>query len=107
MLMGAELEGELNQVRIEHAPPDDPLFGNRLLGFQVTGGSTSVRAFWEPLRRAGATARTMLGTAAGKNWNVEPTACRAEKGQEIHISNRRRGQNGAPPPAAPKPSRRH
>ncbi len=95
MLIAEELEVELNQVHIEHAPPDDKLFGNRLLGFQVTGGSTSVRAFWEPLRRAGATARTMLVTAAAKNWKVEPTACRAEKGEVIHIASGRRVKYGA------------
>src|SRR5205814_1963708 len=79
MLIAEELEVELNQVQVEHASPDDKLFGNRLVGFQVTGGSTSVRAFWEPLRRAGATARTMLVAAAAQNWKVEPASCRAEK----------------------------
>ena len=48
MLIAEELEVELNQVQVEHAPPDDKLFGNPLIGFQVTGASTSVRAFWEP-----------------------------------------------------------
>jgi isoquinoline 1-oxidoreductase subunit beta len=95
MLIAEELEVELNQVQIEHAPPDDKLFGNRLLGFQATGGSTSVRAFWEPLRRAGATARTMLVAAAAKNWKVEPTSCRAEKGDVIHIASGRRVKYGA------------
>jgi isoquinoline 1-oxidoreductase subunit beta len=95
MLIAEELEVELNQVQVEHAPPDDTLFGNPLIGFQVTGASTSVRAFWEPLRRAGATARTMLVTAAAKSWNVEPTSCRAEKGEVIHIASGRRTRYGA------------
>jgi len=95
MLIAEELEVELNQVQVEHAPPDDKLFGNPLIGFQVTGASTSVRAFWEPLRRAGATARTMLVTAAANNWNVEPTSCRAEKGEVIHIASGRRTRYGA------------
>jgi isoquinoline 1-oxidoreductase subunit beta len=95
MLIAEELEVGLNQVQIEHAPPDDTLFGNPLIGFQVTGASTSVRAFWEPLRRAGATARTMLVTAAAKSWNVEPTSCRAEKGEVIHIASGRRTRYGA------------
>ena len=64
MLIAEELEVELQQVELAHAPPDDKLYGNQLLGVQVTGGSTSVRAFWEPLRRAGATARSMLVSAA-------------------------------------------
>jgi isoquinoline 1-oxidoreductase subunit beta len=95
MLIAEELEVELNQVQIEHAPPDDKLFGNPVLGFQVTGGSTSVRVFWEPMRRAGATARTMLVTAAAKNWNVEPNSCRAEKGEVIHMASGRRTRYGA------------
>jgi isoquinoline 1-oxidoreductase subunit beta len=47
------------------------------------------------LRRAGATARTMLVTAAAKNWNVEPTSCRAEKGEVIHMASGRRTRYGA------------
>jgi isoquinoline 1-oxidoreductase beta subunit len=64
MLIAEELEVDLAQVHVEHAPPDDKLYFNPLLGFQATGGSTSVPGFWEPLRRAGATARTMLVAAA-------------------------------------------
>ena len=57
MLIAEELEVALEQVGVEAAPPNDKLYANPLLGFQVTGGSTSVPGFWEPLRRAGATAR--------------------------------------------------
>jgi isoquinoline 1-oxidoreductase beta subunit len=95
MLVAEELEVALSQVRVEHAPPDDRLFGNRLLGFQVTGGSTSVRAFWEPLRMAGATARAMLLSAAAANWQVTTDSCRAEKGEVIHVPTGRRLGYGA------------
>src|SRR4051794_691301 len=71
MLIAEELDVDLAQVRPEHAPPDDKLYGNRLIGFQATGGSTSVRATWEPLRRAGATARAMLVMAAAETWNAD------------------------------------
>jgi isoquinoline 1-oxidoreductase beta subunit len=84
MLVAEELEVDLRQVRLEHAPADDKLYANPLLGFQVTGGSTSVRAFWEPLRRAGATARSMLVAAAAETWTADPTSCRAETGAVIH-----------------------
>ena len=60
MLIAEELEVDLAKVSLEAAPPSDKLYANPLLGFQVTGGSTSVLGFWEPLRRAGATARVML-----------------------------------------------
>ena len=84
MLLAEELEVGLDQVRLEHAPPDDKLYANRLFGFQATGGSTSVRAMYEPLRKAGATARTMLVAAAAQTWNVDPGSCRAEKGVVTH-----------------------
>ena len=95
MLIAEELEVELQQVRIEHALPDDRLFGNRILGFQVTGGSTSVRAFWEPLRMAGATARSMLVSAAAASWQAKASSCRAEKGEVIHVPTGRKLAYGA------------
>jgi isoquinoline 1-oxidoreductase beta subunit len=85
MLIAEELEVELAQVRLEHAPPDDRLYSNSLIGFQATGGSTSVEATWEPLRRAGATARIMLIAAAAKAWNVGAGDCRAEKDTVIQL----------------------
>ena len=72
MLIAEELEVDLAQVTLEAAPPDDKLYANPLTGFQVTGGSTSVMAYWEPLRRAGATARVMLIAAAANDWSVDP-----------------------------------
>ena len=90
MLIAEELEVSLAQVTLEAAPPDDRLYTNPLIGFQATGGSTSVRATWEPLRRAGAVARTMLIAAAARRWNVDPLSCRAEKGEVIHgLTNRK------------------
>jgi len=84
MLLAEELEIGLDQVRLEHAPPDDKLYANPLFGDQETGGSTSVKMFYEPLRRAGATARTMLVAAAAATWKVDPASCRAQKGVVTH-----------------------
>ena len=86
MLIAEELEIDLAQVRVEHSPPSDKLYGNPLIGFQATGGSTSIRAFWKPFRLAGATARTMLIEAAARSWNVDATACHAEKGEVINTA---------------------
>jgi isoquinoline 1-oxidoreductase subunit beta len=83
MLIAEELEVDLAEVSLEAAPPSDQLYANPLIGFQVTGGSTSVPGFWEPLRRAGATARVMLIQAAAAQWSVDPAACRAEKGEVV------------------------
>jgi isoquinoline 1-oxidoreductase beta subunit len=79
MLVAEELEVDLSQVQTEQAPPSEALYRNQLIGIQMTGGSTSIRAFYEPLRRAGATAREML-VAAAATWNVDANACRAAKG---------------------------
>ena len=95
MLLAEELEVGLDQVKVEHAPPSDKLYANRLLGFQVTGGSTSVRAFYEPLRQAGAAARTMLIAAAAQTWNVDPSSCRAQRGVVTHAPTGRRLTYGA------------
>jgi isoquinoline 1-oxidoreductase beta subunit len=43
MLLAEELEVDLSQVRLEHAPPSDELYAEPLFGVQETGGSTSVR----------------------------------------------------------------
>src|SRR5262249_30832345 len=82
-----ELEVDLSQVRLEHAPPNEKLYGNPLLGgVQETGNSNAVRSSWQPLREAGATARTMLIATAAKRWNVDPATCRAQKGVVLHQS---------------------
>ena len=95
MLLAEELEVGLDQVRLEHAPPDDKLYANPIFGFQATGGSTSVKGLYLPMRRAGATARTMLVAAAAKRWNVDPASCRAERGAVIHTPSHRRLRYGA------------
>jgi isoquinoline 1-oxidoreductase beta subunit len=95
MLIAEELEVDLSQVRLEHAPPNEKLYGNPLLGgLQATGNSNAVRAAWQPLRQAGATARTMLIAAAAQRWNVSPASCRAEKGEVLHVPTSRRATYG-------------
>lgn len=90
VLIAEELEVDPVQVKLEHAPANNNLYKNPMLGGQVTGGSTSVAASWLPLREAGATARTMLIQAASATWNVPASACRAERGQVIHDASGRR-----------------
>jgi isoquinoline 1-oxidoreductase subunit beta len=95
MLIAEELEVDLTQVTLEAAPPDERRYANSIFQIQATGGSTSVRAAWEPLRLAGATARAMLVSAAAQTWKVDTTACHAEKGEVIHASSGRRLKYGA------------
>jgi isoquinoline 1-oxidoreductase beta subunit len=80
MLLAEELEVGLDQVRLEHAPPNDALYANSILHIQTTGLSASIRAFWTPLRQAGAVGRTLLIAAAAKRWRVDPSTCRARHG---------------------------
>jgi isoquinoline 1-oxidoreductase subunit beta len=80
MLIAEELEVDIDRVRLEHAPPNDSLYANSILHIQTTGLSSSVRAFYTPLRQAGAAARMMLISAAAKQWNVDPRDCRAKRG---------------------------
>lgn len=94
MLIAEELEADWSKVQIEFAPAD-PVYANKAIGMQVTGGSTSVRAGWEPLQKAGAAARMMLIAAAAKGWGVDASSCRAEKGEVIHAASGRRAGYGA------------
>ena len=80
MLLAEELEVRLDQIQVQHAPPNHALYANSIIGIQNTGGSASVRAFWTPLRQAGAVGRNLLIAAAAKRWNVDPATCRARDG---------------------------
>lgn len=65
------------------------------LGIQATGNSNAIRAAWQPLRQAGATARVMLIAAAAKRWKVDPSSCQAERGEVVHTPSARRITYGA------------
>jgi isoquinoline 1-oxidoreductase subunit beta len=70
MLLAEELDADWSQVRFEQAPTD-AAFNNPMFGMQATGGSTTVRAYWQPMREAGAAARQMLLQAAAAQWQVD------------------------------------
>ena len=88
-LIAEELDVGLDQVVIEHSPPNDALYATSLMGAQVTGGSASVRSNWRLLREVGALARGMLVGAAAHRWNVDPAACTAEHGTVRHAASGR------------------
>jgi isoquinoline 1-oxidoreductase subunit beta len=95
MLIAEELEVDLKQVRLEPAPPNEKLYGNPLLGgIQATGNSNAIRAAWQPMRQAGATARTMLVAAAAKRWSVDPVSCHTRSGEVLHAPTGRRIKYG-------------
>jgi isoquinoline 1-oxidoreductase beta subunit len=110
LILAEELDADYAQVVLEHAPPSDALYANPVFGLQATGNSNSIRAFWKPLRNAGAAARAMLiGAAAGK-WSVPVQSCTAAAGQVIHSPTGRKLPYGSladlarrvAPPATPK-----
>lgn len=85
MVAADELEADWNRVRIEQAI-GDPKYGD-----QNTDGSKSIRDFYDPLRRAGATARLMLERAAAATWGVPVAECRARNHQVVHAGGRALG----------------
>src|SRR6202022_2539912 len=95
MILAEELDADFAQVTLEQAPPNDKLYGNPTFGIQVTGNSNSIRAFWMPLRKAGASARAMLVQAAAKVWNTNPAACKADQGEVIHTPSGKKLSYGA------------
>jgi isoquinoline 1-oxidoreductase beta subunit len=90
MILAEELDADFSRVFLEHAPPNDKLYGNPTFGLQVTGNSNSIRAFWMPLRKAGAQARAMLVAAAAEQWQVDAAGCTTSSGMVVHAASGRK-----------------
>ncbi|WP_164740331.1 molybdopterin cofactor-binding domain-containing protein, partial [Xanthomonas perforans] len=82
MLVAEELEVPLDRIDVVAAPADPKVYG--FDGDQSTGGSTTIRLCFIPLRKAGAAARMMLIGAAAQRLRVAPDTCHAEQGQVVH-----------------------
>src|SRR5271156_4691563 len=95
MILAEELDADPAKILLEHAPPDEKLYANPAFGMQATGGSTSLRAFWMPLRKAGATARAMLVQAAAQRWQVDPVSCTTSRGEVSHGASNRKLSYGS------------
>ncbi|HVX87922.1 MAG TPA: molybdopterin cofactor-binding domain-containing protein [Gemmatimonadales bacterium] len=95
MLIAEELEADWDTLRVEQAPAHTA-YGNTALqaNMMMTGGSSAVREAWLPLRRAGATARTLLIAAAAARWGVPAAECRAERGEVLHTRSEKRAGFG-------------
>src|SRR5216683_396847 len=101
MLAAEELECDWKKIRTEFAPAAKEYF-NPAFGMQGTGGSSSVRSSWDPLRKAGATARDMLLQAAAAEWKVEKSTCRTDSGIIYHDASKRNLTYGTVAKAASK-----
>jgi isoquinoline 1-oxidoreductase subunit beta len=95
LILAEELDADYARVALEHAPASDKLYANPVFGLQATGNSNSIRAFWTPLRQAGATARAMLIGAAARQWQVDPKTCTAARGEVVHSPSARKLAYGA------------
>ena len=103
MLVAEELDADMSNVTVEHSPPNDKLYGNAFLGgAQTTGNSSSIRAFYVPLRQAGAAARAMLIAAAAEKLNVDASALTTEPGFVVDAAGKRRIAYGELTDAAAK-----
>lgn len=83
VMVAEELEIGLEQITLKEAPPNEQIYNDKLLNFQATGGSTSIRSNWEPLRQAGAAARLLLIQAAAQHWQLGADQLRAENGRVL------------------------
>jgi isoquinoline 1-oxidoreductase subunit beta len=118
MLLAEELDADWAQVRVEHTPIDK-IYNNiatvvdglpfhpdndgtlkktaqwmtaklmREFGVMMTGGSSSIKDLWLPMREAGASARAMLVSAAAQQWSVPAAACQVSEGRVSHASGKR------------------
>jgi len=78
MLIAEELDVSLRQVRLEHAPPNEKLYANPLLGVQATGNSNAMRGAWKPLREGRSDSAVHAGRsgsqALGRRSGILPYA---------------------------------
>jgi isoquinoline 1-oxidoreductase subunit beta len=103
MIVADELEADWKRVRVVQATGDEQRFGN-----QDTDGSRSTRHFFDPMRRCGAAARTMLEAAAAARWKVPVGEVAAKNHEVVHGPTGRRAGYGSLAKAAasqPVPAR--
>ena len=80
MILAEELDADWSKIKVEQAVATSEM----KYGDMTTGGSESVRSSWDPLRKAGATARDMLVTAAAQTWSVPEEELTTSSGKVIH-----------------------
>jgi isoquinoline 1-oxidoreductase subunit beta len=89
MILAEELDAEWSKVRAEHAPADFARYGR-----QGTGGSSSIRQGWEPMKLAGARARAMLLAAAAEKLGVPAAELTTEPSVIVHAASGKRVRYG-------------
>jgi isoquinoline 1-oxidoreductase subunit beta len=99
-LVGDELDVPWEKIRLEMAPVEKAYF-NPGWGEYATYGSGGIAMQFEPLRLAGARARSVLVQAAANRWKVPADQCSAANGQ-VHGPSGRTLAYGALAAAAAK-----
>ena len=89
MMIAEELEADWKKVRVEYATAHENLRTKRAYGDMASVGSRTIRHSQEYLRKAGATAREMLVTAAAQKWNVPASECKASLSKVTHAQSKR------------------
>lgn len=84
LVVADELDADWSKVKIEQA------IGDAKYGDQDTDGSHSVRSFFDQMRQVGATARTMLVSAAAAKWGVSEKDCTTEPSFVVHKASGRK-----------------
>ena len=98
MVLADEMEADWSRVRVEQA------LGDKKYGSQDTDGSCSIRDFYETMREAGATARTLLINAAAAQWKAPANECIAQNHEIVHkASGRKLGYGELAAAAAKQP----
>jgi len=88
MIVADELEADWKKIRIKQGEALEG-FKSPLFKAQVSVASQSMRAFYEPLRKAGAAGRVMLVKAAAETWKVPESECKAVLGTVKHEKSKR------------------
>jgi isoquinoline 1-oxidoreductase beta subunit len=89
MILAEEAEIDFNSVSVEQAETRPDIYAH-----MGTGGSGSTIESFTPLRKAGATVRALMITAAAAKWNVPPAECEAKKGSVLHEKSDRQASYG-------------
>jgi isoquinoline 1-oxidoreductase subunit beta len=84
LIVAEEMEADWSRVKVVQAHGDEVKYGN-----QDTDGSRSTRHYLIPMRQIGASARTMLETAAAKRWGVPVGEVKAVNHEVVHSSSGR------------------
>jgi len=89
MILADEAEVDFKSVAVVQADTRPDLYEH-----MGTGGSGSTMESFEPLRKAGATVRQLMITAAASKWNVPSGECEAKFGTVMHVKSSRKATYG-------------